>query len=1403
MTRFEPEGTASTHALTHNQMQIWIGQRLHPQSPLYNMAFAFVFPTHLRPDLFSEAWRRVAGGSDALRTRVPQPKDGGLPEATEGSTPATTTLDFGALCDPEGEFLRWCRQRSSHPLPLEGELVESVLVRLGEARTGWYLGQHHLITDAASTLLLYRQVAAHYQALRRDDREPPALSPYYPTVAALESEESQALEHWEIRQKRPGRSVSLYGRSAEPVGTASARHTLELDEGRSRGLDELSRQDGFRSLSPDLSRFSLFATLLLSWLHRISGSKDLGFDAPVAGRPTSEAKRALGLFIEVFPFAATVEGNETFRSLGTKCLQEAMLFLRHARPGMSSPSGATASNVVLNYFPGAFGPFAEVPAQIEWVHPGHGDSVHALRLQVHDFSGRGRFTLHFDVNEGVLPEGLRRRAVEHFETMLDASLEDPDRPIASVDLRSGEERRAMNSLGRIRSAATDSPAPADRTVVEIFDAQADLVPERVALRQGDAELTFAELRERSEALAATLLAQGLEAGDRVAILSRRSIGAVVAILATLRARGAYVPIEATAPRARREHLLEDSGARILLTGEGVVAAPRNPEVRVLPIAEGIESGRGPVDLGAGPSLDDLAYLIYTSGSTGAPKGVLIGQVGLADYLGWASRHYVRGDRLTFPLFTSLAFDLTVTSLFLPLITGGTLEIYEEPDGPVDTALMDVVQANAVDFIKLTPSHLSWLQGMDLEGSRLQRMVVGGENLRTQLSAAISAQLGNRVEIYNEYGPTEAVVGCVVHRYDPRADTDASVPIGIPTDHVRVAILNEALTPVPAGVPGELWISRYGLARGYHGLERLTAEHFAPNPHPNPRNPQRGLDRSGERWYRTGDLVRTVDESTLEYLGRLDRQLKISGFRVEPGEIETALLSMPGIERCVVVPWQQPAAAPPQDGEIHHCTRCGLPSNYPSSTFDSQGVCHMCRSYESTKAHAQAYFKSMDDLRAVFEESARRRESRYDCMMLLSGGKDSTYALCQLVEMGLSVYAFTLDNGFIAEGAKENIRKVTGQLGVAVEFGTTPAMNAIFRDSLMRFSNVCNGCFKAIYTLSMQRARELEIPIIVTGLSRGQMFETRLTEEVFRDGQRSPEEIDAAVLAARKVYHRLPDEVSRSLDVRIFQDDQIFEEIQFIDFYRYCDVGMDTMYSYLRRQVPWVRPKDTGRSTNCLINDTGIYIHKKERGFHNYALPYSWDVRLGHKTRQAALGELDDDIDESAVREILAEVGYDLETRTADQATLEAFYVASEGVSDRQLRRHLGEHLSPHLIPTRLRRVDSIPLTASGKVDVERLSREAHEGRPKTPYRPPEGPVEEYLTQVWQEELHSSCVGADDHFFELGGTSLAAIQVMLRLGREFDIDLPLDGMFSHPKLSALARVAEEKILEDVEGMAGEA
>jgi acyl carrier protein len=419
---------------------------------------------------------------------------------------------------------------------------------------------------------------------------------------------------------------------------------------------------------------------------------------------------------------------------------------------------------------------------------------------------------------------------------------------------------------------------------------------------------------------------------------------------------------------------------------------------------------------------------------------------------------------------------------------------------------------------------------------------------------------------------------------------------------------------------------------------------------------------------------------------------------------------------------------------------------------------------------------------------------------LSGGKDSTYALARLVDLGARVFAFTLDNGYISEGAKANITRVTRQLGVPHVFATTPAMNAIFVDSLKRHSNVCNGCFKTVYTLGARFARKNGIPLVVTGLSRGQFFETRLTEELFLDDDFDSTRIDQVVLEARKAYHRADDAVARLLDTGDFHDDAMFEDVRFLDFYRYCDVELDEMLAYLSGRVPWIRPADTGRSTNCLINQAGIYVHIQERGYHNYAFPYSWDVRLGHKQRDAALAELDDDIDPDEVRRILGEIGYDLPALPQD-LNLVACYVADEAFSTATLREHLARLLPAAMVPARFLRLDALPLGPSGKVDRLALA-DAEPARPAalaTAFVAPQSEVETRIATIWHDVLRIERIGTRDAFLDLGGNSLLAIQVISRVNHAFDVDLPLRSAFEASTIESLARLVERTLLEEIEAL----
>ncbi|RYG54797.1 MAG: hypothetical protein EOO01_00460 [Chitinophagaceae bacterium] len=459
-------------------------------------------------------------------------------------------------------------------------------------------------------------------------------------------------------------------------------------------------------------------------------------------------------------------------------------------------------------------------------------------------------------------------------------------------------------------------------------------------------------------------------------------------------------------------------------------------------------------------------------------------------------------------------------------------------------------------------------------------------------------------------------------------------------------------------------------------------------------------------------------------------------------------------------------------------------------FDENGVCNYCLSFENYRQNAEKYFKTPVDLQKILDKSKVERQGEYDCLVLLSGGKDSTYALAKLVGMGVSVLAFTLDNGYISASAKENIRRVVNVLGVDHVFGETPAMNEIFVDSLKRYSNVCNGCFKTIYTLSTKVAYDKKIPFIVTGLSRGQFFETRLTEELF--AKDDVDTIDKTILEARKSYHRADDAVKRLLDTSIFDQDAVFDKVQFLDFYRFVDVDFDEMMNYLDKHLPWIRPSDTGRSTNCLINQAGIYVHKKERGYSNYAFPYSWDVRMGHKTREVSLDEINEKIDEDEVQRILGEIGYSSKDLNTD-AILVAYYISETEMAATDLRTRLKTYLPDYMVPTYFQWMQSFPLTDNGKVDRNALRNLALISKEvNTNYVAPDTEFEKMVAAIWSEVLQTKKIGVHDNFLELGGNSLAAIRITSRINNAFDLDLPVNTVFENPNIFQLAQHIEKSI-----------
>lgn len=459
--------------------------------------------------------------------------------------------------------------------------------------------------------------------------------------------------------------------------------------------------------------------------------------------------------------------------------------------------------------------------------------------------------------------------------------------ILQADWVSDHERREL----LFSFNETDTTYPRDETIVSLLKKQTEKASQHIVLRMGDVCWTYHDLWEISDLIAFHLQKLlGVKHGDRVGLLLEREPYFIASVIAVMKCGATFVPIDTDYPVDRINTIVNRShlSAIILRTAAmnaGVQAMTGVVNLDKVALVPDYSFNFTPVEI----SSTDVAYVLYTSGSTGMPKGVMIEHRSLVNYIYWAAAFYLQGKKAAMPLYTSVAFDLTVTSVFVPLITGNEIIIYNETN--TEQVLKDIFSDNRAHVIKLTPSHLKIIRDshiIPVSNNTPYTFIVGGEELETRLAKDIYARFSGKVEIYNEYGPTEATVGCMIYRYNP-ADEQPTVPIGKPVNNTQIYLLDAFLKPVPFGMNGEIYISGDGVAKGYWADEGLTREKFPANPFV----PEK-------RMYKTGDLACREFNGNIFFKGRMDEQVKIRGFRVELGEIEVQLLAYQHIKDAVVL-----------------------------------------------------------------------------------------------------------------------------------------------------------------------------------------------------------------------------------------------------------------------------------------------------------------------------------------------------------------------------------------------------------------------------------------------------------------------------------------------------------------------
>ncbi|MFI6483683.1 amino acid adenylation domain-containing protein [Nonomuraea sp. NPDC050663] len=848
--------------LTFAQEGLWFMEQFAPGTAAYTIPLVMRLRGNLDRERLHGALHAVTDRHEILRTRFPADHDGRpvveVSPAGEVPLKTLTAADVDTARELLGEEL-------GRPFDIAAELpVRATLVRLADDDHILLVTVHHIAADGWSSQILAGELRTFYAG-----ETPPELPLQYGDFAVWQRGrpiDEGDLAYWRARLSGvPPIDLPLDGRRGATATFDGASYSFLIGPELLAAAQRLARDH-------DATLYMVVLAVYQVLLGRHSGQDDFAVGTPVGGRARSELEPLIGMFVNMLAMRAELGGDPTFAELLARVRQSTLDAFAHQRLpfeqliaelGLARDASRTAvfqvalalqsydeesttwPGLVAEPYPLTAG---AAPFELELFLTERADGLDAL----------------FVYNRDLLSEETVAELGDRFVTLLRAAAEAPGLRVADLDmLAEGEHERLL--------ALAEGPrVPYDRgaTLGKLFEEQAARTPGAVALEYGAQRLTYAELERRSADLARRLRELGARPGARVAVAMERSLDLVVSLLAVVRSGAAYVPLDPDYPRERLDFMLRDARAAILLPEQSTHAHDPLPDVPLT---------------AAHP-----AYMIYTSGSTGRPKGVPNPHSAIVNRLHWMQSRFGLGGDDAVMQKTPAGFDVSVWEFFWPIITGARLVI-AEPGGHRDTAyLRDLIISGRVTTMHFVPSMLAAFleeDGIERCGS-LRQVICSGE----ELPAAVAARFFERlpgVELHNLYGPTEAAVDVTAWRCVPG---EQRIAIGHPVQNTRIHILDARMRPVPCGVPGELHIGGVQVAQGYHDRPSLTADRFVPDPYGSP----------GERLYRTGDLARLRRDGAVEFLGRLDHQVKIRGQRVEPGEIEAVLREQPGVREALVV-----------------------------------------------------------------------------------------------------------------------------------------------------------------------------------------------------------------------------------------------------------------------------------------------------------------------------------------------------------------------------------------------------------------------------------------------------------------------------------------------------------------------
>jgi amino acid adenylation domain-containing protein len=1339
--------------LSFAQQRLWFLHELEPTSSFYNIPVAVRLRGRLQIDAMQRTLNEIVRRHESLRTSFPTIDAQPVQSIAPALTLDLPLIDLSTLREEEREreAQRRATEEARAPFNLAtGPLVRASLVRLGAEDHLLLVTMHHIVSDGWSMGVLITEVGALYRAFIDNEPSPlPELPVQYADFAVwqrrwLAGEVFEThLRYWkrQLGGELPVLNLPTDKPRPEVQSFRGSSQSLQLPMPLVEELNALSKREG-------VTFFMLLLAAFKALLSRYTEQSEIVIGSPIANRNRVELEGLIGFFVNTLTLRTDLSGNPTFRELVRRVRTVALEAYAHQDMPFEQlveqmqPERTMSRN-----------PLFQVMFQMENT-PKEDLPLPGLELNPVEVE---RVTTQFDLSFDVMEndEGLMVIAeystdlfnkttissmLRRWQILLEGVVTNPDARLDELPLLTGAEREQLIGDWNETRQIFPEAFPAQRSLPELFESQVAARPSALAVVSGQEQLTFAELNRRADQLAHQLRALGVGPEVLVGVRLERSIDLVIGILGILKAGGAYLPLDPSYPDERLQFMIEDAKPALILTAEGISTTDYTDQ----------SHGSDP-DLIRGfdqPDPRNLCYVIYTSGSTGRPKGVAISHQSLVNHSLAVSAAYglTTNDRIL--QFASISFDVAAEEIFSALLSGACIFLPSEK--VIDSlGLLRLIEDEKLSVLNLpAPFWHAWVRELATTGRSvppcLRLLVVGSEKVSLEAFDAWR-RLAPEARLINAYGTSETTITSTIHEpieSAPAAGIGASLPIGGPIANTRVYILDHHLQPVPTAVPGELYIGGTGLARGYLMRPELTAERFIPDPF--------GLE-AGVRMYRTGDRARFLSEGQIEFLGRSDQQLKVRGYRIEPGEIEFVLKRHPAVrealvlaredssgdKRLVAYVTQNAEISKPLDKEaeleeeqlaqwqiVHDDEVFNQTTPLPDPTFNISG---WNSSYTGEPIAAEEMREWVDDAVERILSLAPKRALEIGCgtglLLFRLAQYCETYTGTDFSPAALSYVRQQL----AARGGRDGEVKLLERRADDFRDIEPNSFDAVILNSVVQYFpsvayllRVLEGAVRATRSGGFVFVGDVRsLPLL-------EAFHTSV--EIFKSGDALPlEELQ------RRVRNRVSDEEELILDPVFF----------------------DALKEYLP-QISYVEilPK-CGRVQNEMTRFRyQVVIHIGEQ---------TARISPNHIQRRKAWSEY---------------------ANNPLQGKFARYLIP-------QLRNTIEEQLPDYMMPSSFVVLDEWPLTPGGKIDLHALpAPDTARSQGQGTLVAPRTAIEQTLASVWSELLGLARVGIHDNFFESGGHSLLATQLISRIREKFQVEIGLRQLFERPTIQLFATAIEE-------------